>query len=380
MSQSLILVINPGSTSTKLAIYRGEEPLCKETIQHEIAQLGTLLVAQQLPFRMEALYRFLEKNGYRPEDFAMIACRGGQLSHVGGGSYWVNGYMMDQLTYAAYRQHASNLACLMGGTLTQQYGVPSIISDSPCTDELDEVARLTGVPGCEIIPGCHALNTKAVARKVAAGLGRRYEECNFIMVHLGGGVTLSAHKAGRIVDSISSDNGPMSPERAGRIPSTLLLNLAYSGEYTHEQLHKLLMGGSGVLLHLGTQDMVEVERRVRSGDEKAERVVRAMAYQVAKGIGEMAAVLMGQVDRIVFTGGLAHYTQLVDWIRERVQFISPSEVIPGEFEMEALAAAALRVLNGEEIPKIFDLPPANYDSVEAFLAEFSQVRAPEAGF
>lgn len=374
MEKNLTLVINPGSTSTKLALFRGSEQLFKKTMQHSTEQLATLKVTDQLDFRAASVYEFFKECGVDPQQLTIVACRGGQLANVEGGVYKVTKYMRDVLTYAPHMQHASNLACLIGNEIAEPLGIPVIMSDAPSSDEFDDVARIIGIPDYKIIPGSHILNSREVSRRVAASMGKRYEDCNFIVLHLGGGVSVNVHRKGRIVDGLSHDVGPMSPERAGRIPSRFVISLAFSGKYTEAELRKYMMGGGGVFAHLGTQDMFEVENRVKSGEEKATELIYAMSYQVAKGIGELSTVLYGDVDRIIITGSLARFAQLVDWVKERVSFIAPVEVIPGEFEMEALANAAVRVQNGEETPKEYTRPPVGYESIEAFYAAFPEAR------
>ncbi|MGI5971545.1 MAG: butyrate kinase [Oscillospiraceae bacterium] len=368
----LILVINTGSTSSKLAVFREREQLVKKTVQHKKEQLEGLKVLDQLPFRVECCYDFIRDAGFKPEDFDCIVCRGGQLGHISGGIYKVTRYMMDVLRYGTHSQHASSLSCFIGYEIGQKRGIPVIINDSPMTDELDDVARILGLPEIEAIPGSHMLNGRYVARKVAREkLGRPYEQCRFIIAHLGGGITLGAHVMGRAVDVIGSDYGPMSPERAGRLPSRQLIDLCYSGKYTHEEMKKRVMGKGGIYAYLGTQDMYEVEQRVLAGDEKAKMVCQAMAYGTAKGIGELSTVCFGKVDRIIITGGLARFNMLVDWIKERVGFIAPIELCPGEFEMEALDDAAVRFLDGEEAAKEYDHVPYGYESREQFYESIS---------
>lgn len=374
MGGKLILVVNPGSTSTKLAIFRDEERLHKKTMQHSKEQLAVIKSTDQLDFRTKSVYEFLDECSVNPKDLDIVACRGGQLAHIEGGTYKVTKYMMDLLKYAPHQQHASNLACLIGNEIAAPLGIPVIISDSPSSDEFDDAARITGLPQFEMIPGSHILNSRMAARKVAASMGRKYEDCNFIVLHMGGGIGLNVHKKGRIVDGLSTDMGPMSPERAGRIPSRSIIEMCFSGEYTEAEMRKLVMGGSGVLAHLGTQNMFEIENRVNAGDKKAIKIIYAMAYQAAKGIGELSTVLCGDVDRIIITGDLARFTQLVDWVLERVKFIAPIEIIPGEFEMEALARAAVRYLEGLDEAKEYTRPPYGYESIKQFYDAFPEAR------
>ena len=370
MKKHLILAINPGSTSTKLAIFQNEEQLFKKTMQHEKEQLATVKVTDQLSFRTDSVYQFLKECGISTEQLDIIACRGGQLAHIGGGTYKVTKYMRDLLTYAPHSQHASNLACLIGYEIAKSLDIPLIISDSPSADELDGVARILGLPQFQIIPGSHVLNSRMACRKAAAELGKEYEDCRFICLHLGGGVTANVHRNGQIIDMVNSDMGPMSPERAGRIPSRFIVTMSYSGQYTEDQLRKILQGGSGVLAHLGTQDMFKVEQMVTAGDKHATEIIDAMAYQCAKAIGELSTVLIGDIDAIVITGSLAKFAYLTENIVRRVSFLAPVQVIAGEFEMQALARAACRVLDGLDIPKEYTRPPYGFESIEQFYSAF----------
>jgi butyrate kinase len=264
--------------------------------------------------------------------------------------------MVEDLKAEVQGEHASNLGGLIAKTLASELNIPAYIVDPVVVDEMEEIARITGLPFIKRKSILHALNQKKVARQAAKDLGRRYEEVNFIVVHLGGGISVGAHQQGKIVDVNNALNGdgPFAPERSGSLPAWDLVELCFSGQYTRAEIKKLLAGKGGVVALLGTNDMVAVEDRIKAGDKKAELITRAMAYNVAKWIGVMATVLQGQVDGIVVTGGLAHYRQLVDWIRERCEFIAPFYVYPGGDEMRALAEGALRVLEGEEQAKIYE--------------------------
>lgn len=372
MADKTIFVINPGSTSTKLALYKNGEQVFKTTAYLDKEFLGTPKLVDQVPKRLESIHKALEEHGVDPADFDMIACRGGNMPGVEGGVYAVGQHLVNTCTYAPFQEHASNIACILGYELARPYGTPVIINDGVGVDELDDIARFTGIPEIRIIPVNHVLNSRMVCRMTAEKLGKKYEDCTFIVCHMGGGTGLTLHKKGRLADCCASDMGPMSPERAGRIPTVRMAEFCYKSDLTLAQMRRYIKGGSGILAHLGTQDMMEVERRVSEGDEHAAEVVHAMAYQTARGIGELAAAAKGQVDRIIITGSLAYFKQFRQWVEEHVSFIAPIEVLPGEYEMEALSAAALRVLNGQEVAKTYDLVPYGYESMDAFYAAFPE--------
>ena len=281
--------------------------------------------------------------------------------------------MMNVVRYAPPQEHASNLGCLLGNALGKPYDKPVIIYDAPSTDEMEYYAKWTGIPEEPIVPANHVLNSRTVSRKVAREMGKEYEDCNFIVCHMGGGIGITAHKKGRIVDAVATDMGPMSPERAGRIPTNIMANLCYSGRYTKAEMKKYLLGGSGILAWLGTQNMLEVENRAKAGEEKVVKVFYTMAYQTAKGIGELAAALAGKVDRIILTGGLARADMFCDWIVELVNFIAPIARVPGEYEMEALAEGGLRVLEGLDVPKEYTVVPRGYKDMDAFYEAFPEM-------
>jgi len=344
-----ILVVNPGSTSTKLAVFEDRRSIAAETISHDaptIAQYATLM--DQLPMRLEIVKDFARRHQFTLTDFSAIACRGGMLHPLASGTYTVNGAMVDELHNRPVGIHASNLAACIGLAISEESGVPSYVVDPVVVDELQPLARLSGLKGVKRISIFHALNQKAVARQAAEDLGRPYEDLNIIVVHLGGGISVGAHERGRVVDvnNALDGDGPFAPERAGSLPSAGLVKLCFSGGYSQQDVMKLLAGKGGLVSHLGTNDARTVEQMIGAGDEHARLVYTAMAYTVAKTVGEMATVLGGKVDAIVLTGGMAHSELLVDQITQRVQFIAPVRVYPGEDEMRALALGVLRVLDG----------------------------------
>jgi len=352
-----ILVINPGSTSTKVAVFDDENELFKVNISHPVEQIQQFSrVIEQFNFRKEVILEELDRAGIPKESIQAVVARGGLLRPIPSGTYAVTDRMIEDLKAEVQGEHASNLGALIANSLAVELHLPAYIVDPVVVDEMEDMARITGLPFIKRRSILHALNQKRVARQAARDLGRRYEEVNFIVVHLGGGISVGAHQQGKVVDVNNALNGdgPFAPERAGSLPAWDLVELCFSGRYTKAEIKKLLAGKGGVVAHLGTNDMIEVERRLKAGDKKAELVVKAMAYNIAKWIGVMATVLKGEVDGIVLTGGLAHYQQLVDWVKERCQFIAPFYLYPGGDEMRALAEGALRVLRGEEQAKIYE--------------------------
>lgn len=348
-----ILVINIGATSTKVALFRDEEPIFKETISHsaeELAPYKTFL--HQGDFRRRVIKELIEQKGLRLEELDIIVSRGGGTKPISTGAYRINKVMCDDLLSGIYERHPANWGPVIAYEMAERVNIPAIIVDSPSSDEFELLARFSGMPEIKRRSGFHVLNQKAAARKVAEELGKKYEELHLLVVHLGGGISVGAHKKGRIIDaSHGIEEGPFSPDRAGNLPVLDLMNLCFSGKYTQEQLQKKLMGAGGLIAYLGTNDAQEVERRISEGDKEALLVYQAMAYQISKEIGAMATVLKGEIDAVVLTGGLAYSEMLINWIKERVCFIAPVRAYPGEDEIKALASGALRVLRGEEVLK-----------------------------
>jgi butyrate kinase len=344
-----ILAINPGSTSTKISIYDDQDEIFTETIRHKPEELAPFTkIADQFDFRKDLVASLLKKNGVDPASLDAVVGRGGQIFPVVAGGYRVNNLMKQRILNGDFIEHASNLGALIADAIASPLGIPAFIYDSVASDEIYGIARITGLPEIMRRPYSHVLNSRAMARKYAQRIGKRYEECNFLVAHIGGGVSINVHEKGRIVDSIESDGGPFSIERSGSIPLSYIVDIAYSGKYSRHELTKKLSANGGVKAHLDTNDMQEVERRIRAGDKHAKLIYEALAYQIAKGIGEMAPVLKGVYDAIIVTGGAAHSKILTDWITERISFISRVAILPGENEMEALTLGALRILNGEE--------------------------------
>lgn len=362
-----ILVVNTGSTSTKIALFQDDKEVmrCELPVPEELVK-NSLTAMEQLPYRVSVVKDALKEKGVDMTAIDMVAARGGMLPAIEGGAYRVNDYMVDVLTYAPATQHESSLASVVARKIADPYHIPVIIYDGVTLDEMDEIAKMTGVPFIRNPSSGHPLNARKAARESAKLLGIPYEAGNFIVTHFGGSISVCAHKHGRIVDSMNPYTGAMSPQRAGRLPTDQLVKLCYSGKYTQKELMKLLNGKSGFMAYCGTQNGREVFAMAEAGDENAKKAIAAVELQVAKCIADMYISIQDKVDSIVFTGGMARNEEFVRRLYKRVSFIAPLQVFPGEFEMSALAEGALRVLNGEIQAKEFDLPPAGYESKEAF--------------
>ncbi|NLM36069.1 MAG: butyrate kinase [Clostridiales bacterium] len=351
-----LLIINPGSTSTKIGVYENESPVFVETIRHATEEIEKFnSVVDQFEFRKDTILKVLKEKNFDIKDLNAVVGRGGLLKPIEGGTYIVNERMLEDLRAEIRGQHASNLGALIANEIAKDLNIPAYIVDPVVVDELDDVARISGIPEIERTSIFHALNQKAVAKRYAKEHGKKYEEVNVIVAHLGGGVSVGAHRKGRIVDvnNALDGEGPFSPERSGGVPVGDLVKLCYSGKYTYEEMKKKITGKGGFVAYLGTNNALEVENAALAGDPKAKLLYEAMAYQTAKEIGACAAVLCGQVDAIIITGGIAYGKPMVDPIKERVSFIAPVVVYPGEDELLALAQGAIRVLSGEEEAKIY---------------------------
>jgi butyrate kinase len=350
-----ILAINPGATSTKFAVYDGEKLLLKKTVEHSGQDLQHFArVFDQYQYRLDLVLGTLAEAGIPLQSLNAVVGRGGLLKPLAGGTYAVNEVMVEDLKRAERGEHASNLGAVMAYNLAQQLGIPAFIVDPVAVDEMEPVARISGLPELPRVSLSHALNMKAVAHKVAKDMDKNYEDINLVVVHLGTGVSVAPHRRGRMIDvNNAKEEGPFSPDRCGGLPASLLVKLCFSGKYTEKELLERIMGSGGMYAYLGTKDVREAEKMAADGNEQAELVLEAMAYQVAKEIGAMAAVLAGEVDAIVLTGGIAYSQKTVDAITQKVRFIAPVIVVPGEEELESLAGGALRVLKGEEAARIY---------------------------
>ena len=348
-----ILIINPGSTSTKIGVYEDETQLMEETLRHtteEIAQYDTIY--DQKDFRKNVILDVLKEKDVDLNSIDVVVGRGGLLKPIPGGTYATTPELLEDLKIGKQGQHASNLGGLLAYDIAQEIDVPSYIVDPVVVDELQDVARLSGHPLMDRVSIFHALNQKAVAKRYAKETGKAYDELNLIVVHMGGGVSVGAHKNGQIIDVANAldGDGPFSPERSGGLPSGQLMKVCFSGDYTQAEVGKMINGNGGFNAYLGTNDMREVVEMAKT-DEKATLVRDAFHYQLAKEIGSMAVVLDGKVDQIILTGGIAYNAITCDYFKDHCGFIAPITVYPGEDELLALAQGALRVMNGEEEAK-----------------------------
>lgn len=356
-----LLVINPGSTSTKVAVFEDELPVCSEILRHAASELsGFEHILDQFQLRQRAVIRFMQAQQVTSGSLSAVVGRGGLLRPIPSGTYRVNQRMLEELfDRDKEREHASSLGAPLAHDIASRARCPAYIVDPVSVDEFDDVARISGLPEIERRSLSHALNLKATGRRVARELGREYDELSLVIAHLGGGISVTAHRRGKMVDvnQALDGGGPFAPERAGGLPVGDVVRMCYGVfpfaglELTYEGMFRKLAGRGGLVAHLGTNDAIEVEDRIAAGDDHARLIYRAMAYQISKEIGGMATVLGGQVDAIAITGGVAHSEMLLEWIRERTAWIAPILVFPGEDEMLAMAQGALRVLRGEENAK-----------------------------
>lgn len=350
-----IFAINPGSTSTKVAFFRGAEEIWNDVQRFDVETLRPFAtVADQEDFRLEEIRKAMARHHVTENDLDAVVGRGGLIKPIPGGTYEVSDAMVETLRSQKYGAHASNLGAPLARRIAQ--GKPAFIVDPVVVDEMIPEARLSGMPQIERRSIFHALNQKAVGRRAAADLGKPYERANFVIAHLGGGISVGAHCQGRVIDvnNALDGDGPFSPERAGGLPAGDLARLCFSGAYDLTEVIKKMVGGGGMVAHLGTNDLREAQRAAEGGDPKATLVLGAMAYGVAKEIGSRAVALAGKVDAVILTGGLAYSEGFVRRIGERVSWIAPVKVYPGEDELQALAEGALRVLSGQEAPRVYE--------------------------
>lgn len=352
------LIINPGSTSTKLALYEDKEKIVQENVEHDATQMQQFdSIADQIPFRMGIIRDFMARNSIQEKDLSAVMGRGGLVFGLKTGGYEVNDDLCEALVNDRLSQpHASNLGGLLARELARPLGIPAYIYDAVTGGELTEVAKITGIRDIERRSFCHVLNSRAMAIRYAQENGLDYNKLNLIVAHLGGGISASVHAQGRIIDSIGDDDGQFSPERSGSVPSLELIRLCFSGDYTKADMVKKVRGKGGLFAHLGTSDCRVIEKMIKDGDQHADLVFQAQAYQIAKGIGLLSIVLKGKCDAIILTGGVARSQMLTDRIKEYVSFIAPVAVLPGENEMEALALGGLRLLSGEETARQYAIP------------------------
>lgn len=345
-----ILCLNPGSTSTKFGLFENSRLLMEHTVRHSDEELNACSnMEDQKHMRMGYLIKFLEENNIALSRLDAVVGRGGLLKPMPSGTFAVNDRMLEDLSTGYASSHASALGGIIAAELGRKHNIPAFIVDPPVVDEFNPVARLSGHPTIERSSVFHALNAKSVAKTLAKQQGVSYQNARFIVAHMGGGVTVSAHCCGKVIDVSNAVNGegPFTPERSGSLPLKPLIEMCYSGTYTKQQMMRLVMGEGGVQAYLGTQDMRKAEE-IAEHDEQTALVLDAMAYQTAKEIGAMAAVLEGRVDAIILTGGLAHSKRITEAVKLRINSLAPIFIFPGEEELLALAQGGLRVLQGEE--------------------------------
>ncbi len=350
-----IFAVNPGSTSTKIALIEDEKVLFSKNVSHDADKLASFGgISAQMPYRKETILNLLEENGISLEDADAFVGRGGGLMAMEGGTYWINDIMLDHATRGANGiQHPAQLGPQIANEFAKQYNKPAYVVNPPDVDEIQDLARMTGIKGVYRTVHLHSLNLKETAIRHADSMGRKYEDCNFVVCHIGGGVSVSAHCKGKMIDGfdIVGGEGPMAPTRCGAVPVSNLADYAAGKDL--KELKQLCTRSGGFVSHLGISDAIEVTDRAARGDKYAEMVWNSMIYQINKSIGAMASVLHGKVDGILLGGGMVHSQDLVAQIKEANEWIAPVSAYPGEFEMEAMAAGAIRVLKGEEEAKTY---------------------------
>lgn len=350
-----ILAINPGSTSTKIGVFEDDKLINETTIRHEASEVTCYeKIADQFDFRKDTILKFLREADFTPSDFAGFAGRGGLLKPIAGGTYAVNEAMLKDLREGYGGEHASNLGGLIADALAKETGGKAFIVDPVVVDELTDIARITGHPLMPKVSIFHALNQKAIAKQFAKEQGKKYEDMNLVVAHIGGGVSVGAHEHGRVIDvnDALQGDGPFSPERSGTLPTNALVNICFSGKYTIKEVKEMIKGKGGLVAFFGSNNVKALSEQAET-DEKVKLVLEAMYYQIAKEIGSACVALKGRVDAILLTGGVCYGKDATDYIKDHVEFLAPVHVYPGEDELSALAAGVLRVLNGEEDAKIY---------------------------
>ena len=356
MSDYLILVLNPGSTSTKVAMFGDEKELWRENLSHSTQELNKFKrIIDQRDFRKEVISQALQRHGVDTDKVSAVVARGGLLRPLESGVWEINEDMVKELSVEKWGSHASNLGAVMAFEFAREWGVPAWIVDPVVVDEMDEIARISGMPEIQRKSIFHALNQKAVVYRYAKEVNRPYRELRLIVAHLGGGVSVGVHRSGRVVDVNDALNGdgPFTPERSGSVPVGELVKMCYSGKYSSEELINKVSRRGGFVAYLGTNDVREVKKRIKEGDGFAKLIYDAMIYQIGKEIGSAATVLEGKVDAIIITGGVAYDSELVNRLKEMIGFIADVVVYPGEDEMKALCDGALRALRGEIEVKVY---------------------------
>ncbi|SHI95161.1 butyrate kinase [Parasporobacterium paucivorans] len=349
-----LLIINPGSTSTKIAVYEDEKQLFVENINHDSETLTKFSeIMDQYEFRRDLIYKTVEEKGVSLDQLTAVVSRGGLLPPIEAGAYRVNEDMVWQLRNKPQNEHASNLGAVIAFDISTKYDIPAFIYDGVTVDEMLPLLKITGLPEMRRKGLGHNLNMRAAAMRYAKEHDKEYKDCSLIVAHLGGGISVSLHEDGRVADIVSDEEGPFSPERTGGLPLFQVIDMATSGKYDKKSLMKMVKNKGGFVAYFGTTDTREVEKMMKDGDKKAEMVYKAMTLNIAKHIASEAAVVNGNVEAVILTGGIAYSETFTGMIAERVKFIAPVIVYPGENEMESLALGGLRVLRGKEMAKEF---------------------------
>lgn len=346
-----ILIINPGSTSTKISVYEDEKEIIDQTLRHpaaEIAKFAT--IPDQKDWRKQLILDLMQKENFDMKTLSAVCARGGLLKPIHGGTYATTPELLADSRKGVQGQHAANLGALIAKEIGDSLGIPSFVVDPPTVDEMMPIARYSGLPIIQRISKFHALNQKAVARRYAKEHGVKYTDLNLLVCHMGGGISVGAHCHGEVIDTYNAldGEGPFTPERTGSLPCDQLVDLCFSGKYTEAEIRKMITGRGGLVAYTGSTDMRDLIKAMNEGDKKVKEVVDAFHYQIAKEIGALSVCLKGKVDQIILTGGIAHGQETVDALSELLSWIAPITVYPGEDEMLSLAQGALRVLNGEE--------------------------------
>lgn len=361
MNAYKIFAINPGSTSTKVALFEGEKTVFSANVSHDASKLEEFnSISDQMPYRKETILNLLEENKITLDGVDAFVGRGGGLLPLSGGTYEIDNTLLDHARKGANGiSHPAQLGSQLAEEFRNEFGGKGFVVNPPDVDEYEEIARVTGIKEITRTSHIHSLNQKETAIRHAKILGKSYEECNFIVCHIGGGISIAAHKKGKMIDGtdVVEGEGAMAPTRAGAIPAAPLIRLCYSGKYTEKEMLSKCTRSGGLVDHLGTSDALEVSQRAENGDKHAKLIWDAMIYQIVKSIGSMASVLNGEVDGILLGGGMVYNKGLVSQIKEACSYIADVSAYPGEFEMEAMASGAIRVLNGEEEAKKYTGKP-----------------------
>lgn len=356
LAREYVLVINPGSTSTKVALFKDLENVIQKNLSHSTDELDKFeKITDQYEYRKDMILNWMKDEGYNTEQLKAVVGRGGLLKPMPSGTYKVTEPMIEDLKIGVQGEHASNLGGIIARAIADIEKVEAYIADPVAVDEFEDVARVSGMPDIKRKSLLHALNIRAIAHSVAADKGVHINDLNLVVAHLGGGISVVPMRKGRMIDANNANEmGPFSPERAGGLPVGDIVKMCFSGDYTMKTLKPKLRGKGGLVAYLGTNDAREVLKMIEAGDEKAKLVFEAMGYQIAKEIGSMATALKGDIDAIVLTGGVAYSEYLTNYIKDMVGFIAPVIVKPGEDEMTALNESVIRVLNNEETPKVYE--------------------------